>query len=252
MAKKLLNKLSENKYTFVIIILLLFIFAGYIYAVLTWESKSDPASERVIREVVAKTLNKDPNKLSSHDFSKITTFGLSEKKLSDIELIKKFTNLEKFSLSAISIPQSMNSLRIKNIPKWKKFLVKMGIIKAPEKKYLDLSPLEKLSHLQEIRLFIVPANDITPLAKLSKIRVLILNATNISDIEPLRNFTNLHELSLGVYDKTDLELLKDLKNLRKLTLSSTSEIDQQIEDLQKALPNTTIKYNKIAVIDNSW
>ncbi len=244
--------LFQKKYRFATIILLLIILAGYIYAVFTWESKSDPASERVIREAVAKTLNKDPNKLSIHDFSKITTFGLSEKKLSDIELIKKFTNLEIFSLSAISLPQSDSPRRIKNIPKWNKFLEKMGIIKAPERKYLDLSPLAKLSKLQEIRLFIVPANDITPLAKLSKLRVLILNATNISDIEPLRNLTNLQELSLYVDDKTDFELLKYLKNLRKLTLSGTSEIDQQIEDLQKALPNTIIKYNKIAVFENFY
>ena len=234
--------LSKLRYRLVFVLLLLCIVTGYLYNVVAWKSESEKLSEKVIREAAAKILNKDPNQLSTNDFKKITKFYLTDKVLSDIKLIKKFTNLQEFRLNLIYIPKDMNTQGKSNFPKWKKFLLKFGIIKTPQKTHLDLSPLRKLTNLEEVKLFMVPTNNIKPLAKLSKLKILRLSGTNVSDIKPLRNLINLQELEINVNNKTDYEILKKLKNLQKMELYGTSITNEQIDDLQKSLPNTTIKY----------
>ena len=224
---------------------LVIIFAGYINSLTVWKSESQKASEKVIREAAAKILNKDPNQLSNNDFKKITKFYLTDKVISDIKPIAKFTNLQDFRLNLIYLPEDINTQKTKNTPKWKKFLMKIGFIKESQKNYIDLSPLRKLTNLQEVRLFAVPTNDIRPLAKLSKLKTLRLSGTNVSDIKPLRKLTNLQELDLNVTNKIDYEILKKLKNLEKLELSGSSLKYEQVEELHKSLPNTTIKYYNI-------
>ena len=66
------KKLFWRKYIIAAVIIFLCIFAGLIYRTMTWESKPDPASERIIREAVSTILNKDPNELTDEDFARIT------------------------------------------------------------------------------------------------------------------------------------------------------------------------------------
>ena len=48
----------------IVAVILLCVFAVYIYLTLTWEPKPDPTSEKIIRQAAAKILNKEPNDLT--------------------------------------------------------------------------------------------------------------------------------------------------------------------------------------------
>jgi len=177
---------------------------AFAVAIIRWEPKPDPASERIIREAAARLLDKDPNELKDSDFAKIIEFSFHGKTdqneflyvppwvatvLADIRLLKKFTNLERLDLISIRYPPA-------NVPKWMKYLSKYGIIKLSNKFAIDLSPIQNLHALKKLR----------------------LNNAQIDDIKPLKNLTNLEILYIQNCDITD----------------------KQVEELQKALPNLKI------------
>jgi len=183
---------------FLIIVILVFIGINQ-------EPKPDPASERTIRKAAAKQLGKDPNELTDGDFTKILEFSFYEKgekyqsgftyippwastELSDIRLLKKFTNLELLDLFSIKYPET-------RIPKWMKYLSKYGIISLNKKFAIDLSPIQNLHTLKMLR----------------------LNHAQICDIKPLKKLTNLEILYIQNCDITDKqveELQKALPNLK--------------------------------------
>ena len=83
------KKPALKKYILAAVIIFLCIFAGYIYKVITWEPKSDPASEVIIRRFAAKELNKNPNKLTDKDFARVTELSIDHQKLYDIKNCSK-------------------------------------------------------------------------------------------------------------------------------------------------------------------
>ena len=107
-------------------------------------------------------------------------------KLSDIMLLRKFTNLQTLDFGIIMYPQN-------KIPKWMSILSKFGNFDPNKRLYIDLEPLEKLYSLEEIHL-----------------------RGPIKNLEPLKNLKELKSL-----------LIADCKNIT----------DEQIEDIQKALPD---------------
>ena len=140
---------------------------------MSWKSKSEKASDRIIIETVAAQLNKDANDVTVEDFAKITTLSLAEKKAYNIQMLNKFENLEELDLNFISLPDP-------DIPKWMVVLAKMHIIDLYEKYYtsyknkyyIDLSPLENLSNLQVIHIRSTAVKDLKPLAKIKNLRKL--------------------------------------------------------------------------------
>jgi hypothetical protein len=132
------EKPSWRKYTLSAVFFALLISADLIFIYFTQEQGLDSTSDKIIREVAARQLNKDPNDLTDEDFVKITTFYLSDKELCDIKLLEKFTNLERLYLAAIQFPRD-------RIPKWMKLLEKTGIVNTNERFTIDLTPLEKLT-----------------------------------------------------------------------------------------------------------
>ena len=113
MNKTLKNKSSNKKYIVAAVSILLLIAAALVFIYFTQEQKSDPASEKIIREAAAKQLNKDPNELTDKDFANITKFAIRTQELDDIKLLEKFTNLQNLTLTNIKFPA-------RQIPTWMK------------------------------------------------------------------------------------------------------------------------------------
>jgi len=106
----------------------------------------------------------------------------------------------------------------------------------------DLSPLVGLSNLQSLDVMQVDVSDITPLAGLTTLQYLELVATKVTDITPLANLHNLKELDLMRTPVSDLTALTGLLNLESLNVEGTESTKEQVEAVQKALPNCQIKH----------
>lgn len=254
---------SRNKWNYVVkalFILLVITVLAYISLTQKSEYKADPASEKIICEIAAKELKKDPNDLTDEDFTKITFLGVSTfsatKGLADIKLLKKFTNLKLLSLENISYPQN-------SIPKWMFVLSKFGILNLEKRFALDLSPIRKINTLETLYIWNTPVKDLKPLANMTNLRLLSFVNAPITNFKPLENLINLKELSisgpalsnlesirhlvhlkelhLSSRELSNLEYISELKNLEKLVFLECSNIsDEQIKNLQKKLPNLKI------------
>jgi Leucine-rich repeat (LRR) protein len=228
------KKPSWRKYILVAVFLALLITASLVYIYFTREQVPDPASENIIRQAAAKQLKKDPNELTELDFAKVIGLYLTGKKLKDIYFLEKFPHLEALYMEAVYLPE-------KDIPKWMKILARMGIYDLSKRFVLDLSPLAKLSNIQSLVISWNWINDIEPLSELVNLKELNLSKTMVSDLEPTKNLTNLQELYLHETNISNLEPIKNLKNLKILDIRNCINItDEQVEDLQKALPELKI------------
>ncbi|MBN1973472.1 MAG: leucine-rich repeat domain-containing protein [Sedimentisphaerales bacterium] len=147
------------------------------------------------------------------NYTKVTYISCRyESSFSDLDILRKFTNLQTLKLDHIRV-------REKYIPKWKIVLAKFGIIKIDKSRLLDLGPIGDLKKLQTLSLVGISFRNAEILKNLTNLKELNLFRTNISDLEPLKALTNLQTLDI-----------KDCKNIT----------DEQVEDLQKALPNLKI------------
>ncbi len=214
------RKSSRKKYIIPVVVLLC-ILAGYIYHVKTWtpiDSESQNASEAIIRQAAAKELTTDPdnpmdpNELNDLDFAKIEYLGILDKELSDIRMLEKFTNLKGLSLCDIRFPED-------KIPLWMSLLGKIGVISKMKVELLDFSILKKFPDLNTLNLRGTQIRNIKFLTDLKKLKSLDLRNTQVCDLTPIKKLTNLKTLNLGY--------CPDITN-------------EQIEDLQKALPELEI------------
>lgn len=86
--------------------------------------------------------------------------------------------------------------------------------------------------------------DISPLSKLLYLDYLNLSHQLIKDISPLRGLTNLVELDLSGNQINDITPLYGLSNLRTLSVADNPLTQEQLSDLQAALPSTMIFFTK--------
>ena len=248
---------SHRRYIFAVISILLLIAASLVFIYFKQEQKSDPDSEKMIREAAARQLRKDPNELTESDFAQIKELSFSIHRriedlpyqLSDIRMLKKFTSLQKLNLDMID-------LRYKEIPKWMKILAKAGILDLNKKYAIDLSPLKKLPDLQELTLGGTSVVNIKPLASLNNLKMLNFMSASITNIEPLRNLTQLHWLLIQSTQISDIKPLKYLVNLTRLEIRNTPLSDfkpiQMLKNLEKLeLDNTHVSdLNFLTGLDN--
>lgn len=214
------KKSSRRKYIIAAgIIFMLIVSLVFIY--FTPEPKSDPASEKIIRKVASRMIPKEPNDLTDEDFAQITEFDIELVKeagpryfgprpisyetyeLSDIRLLAKFKNLQKLNLREIKIPDT-------KIPQWIKILAKLGLYNINNRYTLDLSPLEKLDHLEELHIGGPAVRDLKPLAKLN-LGYLQLIGASVSNLKPIESLTHLKYLDIIFcpnLTKKDVEELK--------------------------------------------
>jgi hypothetical protein len=111
----------------------------------------------------------------------------------------------------------------------------------------DVTPLFDLTNLKYLYLYETLVSDINPLSKLTNLQELGLNGTKVSDLTPLAGLKNLQSLYVDKTSVTDLAPLKSLTNLTKLSLSGSPVTKEQVDALQKALPNCKIKHDPFPV-----
>jgi Leucine-rich repeat (LRR) protein len=228
------KKYSHRKYIIAAAVILLFITSALVLFVFTQTRKPDPVSEKIIREATAAQIGKDPNSLTDEDFAKITELSIGDRsqtivamydegdsfkyaynKLVDIRLLNKFTNLQTLYLGSIDVPTD-------EIPKWIHLFSKLGIFDLEKRFSFDLSPLEKLSHLEKLQVGGNVVIDIQPLAKLGNLKNLQLINAAVSDITPLKSLTQLEKIYIIFCPKLKYEDLEDLgKAIPNLEITST-------------------------------
>ena len=90
----------------------------------------------------------------------------------------------------------------------------------------DLSPLEKLTNLEELTLEVMSGlRDVSALAGLTNLKTLNLWGTGVSDVSALASLTNLERLSLSDTGVSDVSALAHLTNLERLRLNDTGVSD---------------------------
>jgi internalin A len=123
-----------------------------------------------------------------------------------------------------------------------KGLINLNILSLNDSKVSNLEPLKDLVNLQSLFLDATKVSDLEPLKGLKSLDTLIASNTLITDIEPLKNMSTLRQLFIHKTQVSDLEPIKGLVNLKSLYISGCNNIsDQQVNDLQKALPNLKIE-----------
>ena len=81
----------------------------------------------------------------------------------------------------------------------------------------DLSPLQCLSNLQQLYVYLTQASDLSPLQGLSNLQQLDVYSTLISDLSPLQGLSNLQRLTVYSTLISDLSPLQGLSNLQQLS-----------------------------------
>lgn len=94
-----------------------------------------------------------------------------------------------------------------------------------EKNIGDLSPLSRLTNLENLYLRGNPVSDLSPLAGLTSLRTLDLFATQASDLTPLEGLTGLTTLFLDNTRVTDVSPLAGMTELTQLHLDDTQVSD---------------------------
>ena len=252
------KKLSRLRYIIASAIFVLLIFASLVFILFTQQQKPDPASEQVLRQAAASQLKdqtnieKDPNELTDEDFSLITRFSFVEieynhsrrivlktsKEISDIKLLNKFTNLKSLSFQYVSYPED-------KIPKWMKFLARIGIIDLNKRCTIDLSPIKKLTSLENLEINDLLFKNFKPLSNLVNLKVLMFQKSRIRNLEPIKGLTKLEKLYIYDCKVTDIGPIKNLTNLKGLYIHCKEISDigpiRQLTNLRKLeLINTQI------------
>jgi len=229
------KKPSRRKYIIAVGIILLLIMPVLIFILLSQNPKLDPASEQIIREIAAAQLNKDPKELTDADFATILELRIVNVELSDIRILKKFINLQKLYLISIRFPED-------KIPLWMNLLGKIGLISKMKVELLNFEILEKLPQLHTLFLSGTQIRNIKFIKGLKNLQKLSLSVTQVNNLKPLKGLTNLRDIDISDTQISNLEPLKELKNLQSLHMQGCPNItEQEIEDLQKALPDLEIE-----------
>ncbi len=88
----------------------------------------------------------------------------------------------------------------------------------------DLSPLGRLTALEDLDVQANRIQDVGPLANLTQLVHLYLNSNQISDIGPLASLVNLQSLDLGINDIRDISPLANMGMLRSLRVDNNDGI----------------------------
>ena len=107
-----------------------------------------------------------------------------------------------------------------------------------------LDDISIVSKMQNLEIFDIAdakkVSDLSPLKDLSKLKRLLVMQNNISDISSLRELTELEEAQLWNNPIEDISPLLGLKKLKIIDITRTKVSKQDVEKLQKALPNCKI------------
>jgi Leucine-rich repeat (LRR) protein len=150
----------------------------------------------------------------------------------NIKPLTGLTNLQRLFLENLQLSDLKPLKELKNLK----------ILALNDSKVSDLEPLKDLVSLQNLFLDGTQVSDLEPLKGLKSLDTLIVSKTLITDLEPLKDMVTLRQLFVYNSQVSNLEPIKGLVNLQSLYISGCNNIsDQQVNDLQKALPNLKIE-----------
>jgi len=104
----------------------------------------------------------------------------------------------------------------------------------------DISALSGLTELTKLSITFNYISNLDPLSKLTNLTHLQLYCNQINDVSALRTLAGLTNLELGENQISDISSLIELTNLTHLTLDGNDLSEEQINELQTALPECTI------------
>ena len=233
--------------------------------------KADKASKEIaLKDIFSRdiffVLSKGPNSLTEDDYIKVEHLELHIKPEEFDDFLRpldKLTNLQTLGVYGPGIGGQV-LYRPSKIPVWVPSRIRSRIRQWFEKpRYVDIAALKKLKNLrnlslvrlyvrnikplanlkglQELSLQETQVKDIRPLAGLVNLQTLNLSFTKTDNIKPLANLTKLQELDIAGTLVSDIRPLANLTRLRIIRLRGTQISQQQISELQKALPNVEIQ-----------
>ena len=104
----------------------------------------------------------------------------------------------------------------------------------------DILPLAQLTQLESLSLTDNGLSDVAVLAQLTELRFLQLGNNQIVDISPLSGLANLRTLYLDGNPIQDFTPLYSLSSLTTLSINNTGISDEQLAELEEALPGCSI------------
>ena len=222
------------------------------------EKEKEEALETLVKclqdgtEPEASVLEKLTN-IKSLDFSYDIYSGIHYG-ISDISVLKNFTNLENLSLggneiSDISVLKELTNLKslelnnnqISDISALKE-LTNLEVLHLGGNDISDISALKELTNLKSLELNGNQISDISALEKLINLEKLILSGNDISDISVLASLSNLTFLKLGDNKITDISPLANISNSNHIyiDLAGNEISDDDITALKSALTDSQI------------
>lgn len=181
----------------------------------------DPRLEQLIR----KKIKKRQGPINVSDIEHIEMLDLSAKRITSIEGLEHFMNLNYLDLEFNWITD-ISPLRE---------LFNLTYVELSENRISDISPLRKLDKLEQVRIAYNNVSDLKPLAGLEKIVVCIMSSNQIKDINPLKKMTQLEVLMIDHNEIEDLSVIKNFKHLKKLFMYENPILDIDHLDLPSDL-----------------
>ena len=183
------------------------------------------------------------------EYKVINEIGLKGKDVKDISLLKYFDYLEHLNLvgtevkdiSSISGCSSLKSLHVFDSP-----IEDFSVLARTELthlsldvKQIDLKVIKRLP-LESLAVYCESVLNVESISKLENLEALSLAKMDLTDIGFLTELKELKFLVLVNLNVSDLSPLKKLNQLSQLNLQNTKVGQQQIDDLNKALPDLDI------------
>lgn len=109
-------------------------------------------------------------------------------------------------------------------------------------KISNIQPLKKIIDLEYLDISSNLVSDLKPLQRLIILKHLRLNNNQIANVQHLQNLNNLEILNLNGNHISDIKPIERLINLKELQLFDNPLKIEDIESLEKKLPNCKIHY----------
>jgi hypothetical protein len=133
-----------------------------------------------------------------------------------------------------------------------KYCVDLVCLDLGHMKLNDISFLRHMPKLKYLILADIPCSDFTPLTTLTELIYLEIFVTSFTNHELLLGMTKLEDLNIGTTPATDVSALHKMPWLKRLWLPGVSISNQQMTELQAALPNTRIVRFAQHSTDKGW
>lgn len=114
----------------------------------------------------------------------------------------------------------------------------------------DISFVRSMPNLKYMVLGETTIEDISPLSSCKNLKFLEIQRSRVRDLTPLLECSSLEDLNIGTLWHIDLSVVKKMTWLKNLWMATFKD---HLEEMEAALPNTTIKAPvDTTVINNGW